>query len=119
MTAPHKTRDELLSTVAAAQRTYDAAWQIYLTPRARPDGGAGTAASVDHAKAAVTTAHEALETAQRALAAYRPPGMTRLVLRAFDDLERRGYVSPLDPPPGDPRAAHPAHSRLRVVRGGR
>lgn len=51
----------------------------------------------------------------------------RDALRQLDQLWRGSYVSPLDPPPGDPRAAHgaacprdcPCRRRgLRVIDGG-
>ena len=119
MSAPHRTRDDLAS-VAAAQAGYDAAWQIY-RPRAlalRMAARRAPAASVDHAKTAVTTAQEALETAQRALAAYRPEGMTRRVLRAFDDPRASGYR--LAARSAARRAAHPPVTLgCRIVRGGR
>lgn len=38
------------------------------------------------------------------------------VLSIYDEMTTGSYVSPLWPPPGDPRAAHPPTSRFRVVR---
>jgi hypothetical protein len=38
------------------------------------------------------------------------------ILGIYDQMAAGHYESPLDPPPGDPRAAHPPTSRFRVVK---
>ena len=37
------------------------------------------------------------------------------ILDIYDQMASGNYESPLWPPPGDPRAAHPPTSRFRVV----
>ena len=38
-----------------------------------------------------------------------------IILGIYDQMASGYYESPLDPTPGDPRAAHPTTSRFRVV----